>query len=159
MKYYILLFLAFLLLAGGCVRSAVEDIDSGLASFVGTRADAPLEGTIWECQSGEEYNRYLLFQDGEVSLFYGLIEDGELHRYSDFYPAPYTLHKGHIDATLSYPLYGERILTESGSVQAVADAYEISLGKDVYHYFGPYTEGLEELWMTITVNIVPWTYD
>ena len=159
MKYYILLILALLLLAGGCVRSAVEDIDKDLAVFVGTRADAPLEGTVWECRTGEKFNRYPLFQDGEVSLFYGLVDTGELQRWSDFYPAPYTLHNGHIDAVLSYPLYGERILTESASVQAVAGAYEILAGKDIYHYYGPYTESLEDLWMSITVNIVPWKYD
>lgn len=141
------------------VVACTANLATELSGFLQTRADAPLEGTVWEHQTGEQYNRYVLFKDGEMSLFYGLVEAEGLHRYSDFFTAPYALKGGLIVTELSYPLWGHREVTESVSVVKSKAAYTIDIDGEEYHYYGSYTESLEELWMTITVNIVPWSYE
>ena len=138
------------------VVACTANLATELSGFLQTRSDAPLEGTVWEHQTGEKYNRYVSFRNGEMSLFYGLVEAEGLHRYSDFYSSPYALKGGLIVTELSYPLWGHRAATESVSVVKSKSSYTIDLDGDEYIYYGPYTESLEELWMTITVNIVPW---
>ncbi|MBR6270158.1 MAG: hypothetical protein IKR30_06290 [Bacteroidales bacterium] len=140
-----------------CTKPAPVTSDyEGLASFLDTRADAPLEGTVWEHQTGEKYNRYVSFRNGEMSLFYGLEAEEGLQRWSDFFTAPYALEGGLIVTELSYPLWGHREVTESVSVVKSKGAYTIDIDREEYTYYGPYTEDLEDLWMSITVNIVPW---
>lgn len=155
-KALFIIMATLLLVAGGCAKPAVETIDAELAAFVGTRSDAPLEGTVWELRTGEDYNRYLLFREGEISLFYGIVEDGELQRWSDFYSAPYALGNGVIATSLSYPLWGQKEVTQTAGVIRKAGGFSLYLDGDCYEYYGPYTEDLEGMWMTITVNIAPW---
>ncbi|MBR4757670.1 MAG: hypothetical protein IK084_02570 [Bacteroidaceae bacterium] len=93
-----------------------------------------------------------------MSLFYGLVDAGELQRWSDFYSSPYALKGGLIVTELSYPLWGHREVTESVSVVKKKASYTIDLDGDAYTYYGPWTDDLESQWMTITVNIVPWSY-
>lgn len=150
---HIYIFLAALLLNACTANLATE-----LSEFLQTRADALLEGTVWEHQTGEKYNRYVSFRNGEMSLFYGLEAEEGLQRWSDFYSAPYALKGGLIVTELSYPLWGHREVTESVSVVKSKSAYHIDIDGEDYTYYGPYTESLEELWMTITVNIAPWSY-
>ena len=139
------------------VVACTANLATELSGFLDTRADAPLEGTVWEHNTGEKYNRYVLFKDGEMSLFYGLVEPEEgLQRWSDFYSSPYVLKGGLIITELSYPLWGHREVTESVSVVKSKAAYTIDIDGEDYTYYGPWTNDLEELWMTITVNIAPW---
>lgn len=141
------------------VVACTANLATELSGFLQTRADAPLEGTVWEHQTGEKYNRYVSFRNGEMSLFYGLVAEEGLQRYSDFYSSPYALKGGLIITELSYPLWGHREVTESVSVVKSKSAYHIDIDGEDYTYYGPWTNDLEELWMTITVNIAPWKYD
>lgn len=145
-----LLFLAALVLT-----ACTANLSNELSEFLQTRSDAPLEGTVWEHNTDEQYNRYVTFRNGEMSLFYGREDRDTLHRYSDFFIAPYALKGGLVITNLTYNLYG-RQETESVSVVKSKAAYIIDIDGEDYHYYGPYTESLEKLWMTITVNIVPW---
>ena len=149
----------FLPLLVAVVVACTANLATDLSGFLSTRADAPLEGTVWEHQTGEQYNRYVTFRNGEMSLFYGVVEQDELQRWSDFYSSPYALKGGLIVTELTYPLWGHREVTESVSVVKSKGAYTIDLDGDAYTYYGPYTEDLESMWMTITVNITPWQYE
>ena len=153
---HIYIFLAALLLNACTANLGPVTFDEGLASFLGTRSDAPLEGTVWEHQTGEKYNRYVSLRNGEMSVFYRSMFQDTLCRYSDFFTAPYALKGGLIITDLSYPLWGHKEVTESVSVFEYKSWYTIGLDGEDYHYYGPYTKDLEELWMSITVNIVPW---
>ena len=138
------------------VVACTANLATELSGFLQTRSDAPLEGTVWEHQTNETYNRYVTFRDGKISLFYGLEAEEGLQRWSDFYSSPYALKGGLIVTELSYPLWGHREVTESVSVVKKQSSYTIDIDGEDFHYYGPYTEDLEELWMSITVNIVPW---
>lgn len=146
----------FLPLLVAIVVACTANLAGDLSGFLQTRSDAPLEGTVWEHETGEQYNRYVAFRNGEISLFYGLVDAGELQRWSDFYSSPYVLKGGLIITELSYPLWGHREVTESVSVVKSKAAYTIDIDGEDYTYYGPYTEDLDGMWMTITVNIVPW---
>lgn len=146
----ILLFLAFLALA--CTPQTLEQ---ELSSFLSTRASEPLKNTIWEHQTGEQYNRYLYFSEAEVSLFYGLVEDGELQRWSPFYTSPYVLWDGVVATSLSYPLWGQTEHSQSASLIR-GDGFTIDLSGDTYEYYGPYTEDIEGQWMLIYAGVAPW---
>ena len=146
----------FLPLIVALVVSCTANLATELSGFLQTRSDAPLEGTVWEHQTCEQYNRYVTFKDGEMSLFYGLTDTEGLQRWSDFYSSPYALKGGLIVTELEYPLWGHREVTESVSVVKSKSAYHIDIDGEDFHYYGPYTEDLEELWMSITVNIAPW---
>lgn len=149
----------FLPLIVAIVVACTANLATELSGFLQTRSDAPLEGTVWEHQTGEKYNRYVSFRNGEMSLFYGLVEAEGLHRYSDFFTVPYALKGGLILTELSYPLWGHREVTESVSVVKSKSAYHIDIDGEDYAYYGPYTESLEDLWMTITAPIAPWSYE
>ena len=157
-QFLILLAFTLLLLAGGCARVEVESIDSEIAAFFGTRSGSPLEDTVWEYSTGEEFNQYILFQDGQISFFYGRVEDGELHRWSEFFTAPYELRNGRIYTSLSYRRYGETEHTQKASVARMDGGFSLYLDDAHYTFFGPYAESLEWQWMTITVTIesFPW---
>lgn len=148
-----LLILAALLLA-----ACTANLSSELSEFLQTRSDAPLEGTVWEHNTGEQYNRYVTFRDGEMSLFYGREDRDTLHRYSEWFTAPYILKGGLIITNLTYNLYG-RQETESVSVVKSKAAYIIDIDGENYRYYGPWSDVLNEEWMTITVNIMPWQYE
>ena len=98
--------LLFLLLS--CMALSPE---RDLAEFLHTRSAEPLESTIWEHKTGDGYDKYLLFRGGEMSLFYGLVENDELQRWSEFYSAPYYYDGGALITYLSYPEWGEMVRT------------------------------------------------
>ena len=142
------------LLICACSKPAPQQT---LHDFLSTRAEAPLESTIWQHDTGERYDRFLYFHDAETSLFYGLIDDGEIQRWSDFYTAPYALENGRIVTSLTYPLWGESIWTENVSVVSSVDAYSILVDDERYEFVGTDASSLDVMWMTITVNIInPW---
>ena len=62
----------------------VVELSIQLSEFVGTKASEPLEGTIWEHITGEQLNKYVLFEDGAFKLFYGMVWDDELERWSEY---------------------------------------------------------------------------
>ena len=154
MEYLKTLMLCLLLV--GCTKEPVPSFQGELSAFVGTRSDEPLAGTIWEHQTGEDYNRYLYFTRDEVSLFYGLVEGGELQRWSDFYTAPYVLwDDGLVFTCLKYPKWGneERVITVCF---IRGNGYTIDINGDTYTYYGNNTQEIEGYWMTITATPVPW---
>lgn len=146
----ILLFLAFLALA--CTPQTLEQ---ELSSFLSTRSSEPLKGTIWEHQTGEQYNRYLFFDEADVSLFYGLVEDGELQRWSPFYTSSYVLWDGEVRTSLTYPLWGQEEHTQSASLIR-GDGFTIDLDGDTYTYYGSKVNEIEGQWMLIIASPMPW---
>ena len=147
----ILLFLAFLFLALACTPKTLEQ---ELSTFLATRSDEPLKGTIWEHQSGEQYNRYLWFSEADVSLFYGLVEDGELQRWSPFYTSPYLFSGNWVEVALAYPLWGHTEYTKTADI-IKGEGFTIDLSGDTYEYYGPYTESIEGQWMFIFAGVAP----
>ena len=147
------LLLFLLLFAVACTKITPEQ---ELSAWLSTRAEEPLAGTIWEHKTTEDYNRYLYFSRSDVSLFYGKTEDGELHRWSEFFTAPYTFQGRLIRTSLSYRLWGHTEVTETASV-VEGDGYTIHLDDDVYEYFGTDVGDIFiGEWMTIRVDIAPW---
>lgn len=151
MKHLLLL----ALLALSCTKAPLHQAEPE-AEYSGTRTDVRLEGTIWEHRTGEDFDRYVLFHEGTASLFYGIAEDGALHRYSDFYTAPYTYQDGALRTSISYPLWGNQERTESASVAQAGDAFYLYIDGDRYSYYGTDTSTLGDLWMTIIATPVPW---
>jgi len=145
--------LPLLLLLAACQQS--NPIDKSLSEFLSTRSAEPLESTIWEHQTQDEYNRYISFKDGVASLFYGTY-DGELQRWSEFYSAPYAYKDGVLETAISYPLWGQEELTESAFIVQAGDNFTLRINNDTYTYWGPYTEQIEGRWITINVGIKPW---
>lgn len=138
------------------VVACTANIATDLSGFLQTRADAPLEGTVWQYDSPGDYDRFLLFRDGTVSLFYGLVEDGVIQRWSGFYGAAYDLRDGQIVTALEYPLWGEKEKTEKASVVKSAGAWTIDLDGDLYEICRADDSDLDALWMKITATIAPW---
>ena len=159
MKKTLIIFVGSLLLfVGGCAKLTVDKFNSDLSAFVGTRSDAPLEGTIWQHRTGDAFDRFIWFENGQVSLFYGLDDPEGLQRWSDFYSAPYALQKGTIDTSLEFPLWGERAKTQKASVIRSLGSFTIDMDGDAYVFYGNDATGLDEMWMSITVTIKPWYY-
>ena len=131
-------------------------IDRNLSEFLSTRSAEPLESTIWEHKTQDEYNRYISFREGVASLFYGTYEDGELQRWSEFYSGPYYCHDGKLLIALTYPLWGDTKIARNEEIVAHADGYTIVIDGDEYFYWGPYTEQIEGQWMFIFAGITPW---
>lgn len=141
-----------LFLALSCTALSPE---RDLSEFLHTRSEEPLESTIWEHQTGGQYDKYLLFRGGEMSLFYGLVENDELQRWSEFYSAPYYYDGGLLFTYLSYPEWGERVRTNEVEI-IESNGYTIIAGGEDYTYYSPYTEDIEGQWMLITAVPKPW---
>ena len=144
-----------LLLLALIALSCTPTLEQELSSFLATRASEPLKGTIWEHQTGEQYNRYLYFSEADVSLFYGLTEDGELQRWSPFYSSPYALEDGVVTTSLSYPLWGHTEYTETATL-IKGEGFTIEMNGDTYEFYGPYTESIEGQWMWLFAGTTPW---
>lgn len=142
--------LLFLLLS--CTAISPE---RDLAEFLHARSAGPLESTIWEHKTGEDYDKYLLFRGGEMSLFYGLTEGDELQRWSEFFSAPYYYDGGALITYLSYPEWGERVHTNEVEI-IESNGYTISAGGEEYTYYSPYTEDIEGQWTLIIAEPAPW---
>lgn len=162
-----LIITAAILLAILCVgcreTSDVNAIDyhKPLAGFLSTRASDPLDGTVWMADSDEEFHRMLLFSDGCVNLFYGLIENGEMQRWSEYYSAPYALSN---DATvvttnLVYPIFGTHECAELLMVMKSEDMFTIITDLDTFDYIGHYNASLDERWTLVYTTIQPWGED
>jgi hypothetical protein len=155
MRNKVILLLAALLLTA-CKVTPV-DIDAELASFVGTKADAPLDGTIWHHDTGADFDKLVWFSDGTMRLFYGLIESGEIQRWSDFYVSPYGLANGVIEVSLSYPNYGDIEYVNTASIVSVAGQYSIDIDGETYAFVGTDASDFDrEQWIEIIVGIAPW---
>ena len=147
--------IAFILLAFLALACTPQTMEQELSSFLATRSDEPLKGTIWEHQTGEDYNRYLYFSEADVSLFYGLVDEGELQRWSPFYSASYVLWDGEIRTSLTYPLWGQEEHTQSASL-IKGEGFTIDLGGDTYTYYGSKVNEIEGQWMWLYAGIGPW---
>lgn len=135
------------------------------ALYAGTTAEAPLEGTVWACDTGEEYDRFIWFSEGTANLFYGYYDylpksfggNYELQRWSDFYEAPYATDKDVITTNLKYPLWGETICTQEITVMKRESEFTIQAGKDIYTYDSKDPTTIESMWMIIYVDTpTPW---
>ena len=163
-KKQLLIAAVMLAMQAGCnVRqngadTTATDYHEPLAGFLSTRSSDPLEGTVWMAASQDEFRRMLLFQDGAVRLFYGLIDGMEMQRWSDYYSAPYSLSD---DATfvtteLVYPIFGEKELTERVTVVAADEGYCLVTELDTYEFVGGYSHDLDERWTLVFTTIQPW---
>ena len=121
MKRLLILFAA---LAVFSCTSALQDKDE----MPQTRAAV---NTIWEHQTEEDLNQYILVSDEGYSIFKGVVEDGELQRWSEFYPIE---EVEYFNAALWY------------------HARKFS-------YYGDKVSEIEVEWMSITVTIKPFEFD
>lgn len=144
-----------LLLLALLALSCTPTLEQELSSFLSTRSSEPLKNTIWEHNTGEQYNRYLYFSEADVSLFYGLVEGGELQRWSPFYTSPYVLWGGEVRTSLTYPLWGYDEHTQSASLIR-GDGFTIDLDGDLYEYYGSKVNEIEGQWMLIIASPMPW---
>ena len=158
MKKTMLFVMTLILMASQCQPEVVETVVDQFATLVGTRSDAPLVGTVWECETDGKYNVYLLFEDaGVVSTFWGRTDEEEgLQRWSDFYPGTYMVDKGEISIDVSYPAWGETEKLNSIGMLRVEDAFTLDSPSGLFRYYGKDIEGLEAIWMTLFVDIMPW---
>ena len=145
--------IALLILFVACTKTVSSDI----SEFLHTRSDAPLENTIWEHETDGDYNRYLVFSEGNAGLFYGLTEGGELQRWSEIYQAPYTFVDGKVITSIEYPFYASKELVNRVNVVKAMAGYEIEAEGERYTYYGNDLDEIEGQWMIITVNITPWS--
>lgn len=171
-KYLFYPVLAIALLCAGCTEpikqsevgpdsltaATSENYREELSFFLSTRAFDPLDKTVWMADSDEEFHRMLLFSDGCVNLFYGLIENDEMQRWSDYFSAPYVLSDdgSMVTTELVYPVYGKRELSEGLTVVMCEDCFTIVAGQDTYEYVGGYTTDLDERWTLVFTVIEPW---
>ena len=154
MRKVILLLAALLLTA---CRVTPVSIDAELATFVGTKADAPLNGTVWHHATGQDFDKLVWFSDNEMRLFYGLIDAGEIQRWSDFYMSPYGLANGVIEVSLSYPNYGQTENVNTASIVSAAGQYGIDIDGEIYAFVGTDASDFDrEQWIEIIVGIAPW---
>lgn len=153
----ILCYIATALVTVRCVKASNPPVDELLSEFLPTRASAPLESTIWEHKTGEQYDKYLLFRGGEMSLFYGLVEGDELQRWSEFYSSGYVYDGGIVYTFISYPQWGKDEYAHNAYIVEVGNGHTMRVnGVDDYTYFSPYTEDIEGQWMLIIAEPAPW---
>lgn len=162
MKNFInLIILLTTILYISCVESnsiKKADYHTELSTFLSTKATFPLEETVWMEESDNEFHKMLLFKDGNVSLFYGLIDNGEMQRWSDYYSAPYNLSNSasFITTELTYPIFGEKEFTEILNIIKSDSEFFITTDTDTYKYVGNYSSDLEERWTLVYIGIEPW---
>lgn len=158
-KLISLLLMSLALVFCSCTQKLKEDIseEQTLSSLLGTRSEDPLNNTVWCLETGDTFDKFILFKDTKIKFFYGIFEDGEVHRYSDFYESDYTISKDErtIETDLVFPFYGEVCGVENLGVIKDSDLF-LNLDNESYSFFGYYNKGLEEHWMLIFANIAPW---
>jgi len=130
-----------------------------LSAFLSTKSTQPLENTVWKAPTGETYDHFLLFREGQVKFFYGLEEEGELQKWSPFYSAPYTLEQDGIHTDLSYPYFNHTIYNNHIGLIQSQGAFTIKTQDDVYTFHSMYTEDLEYTWVLVYAPITPWGND
>lgn len=153
MRYF--KYLLSLLLITSCVNLN-DPFTQDLTQFVNTRSDAPLEQTVWRHTTNEEYDKFVVFHDEQITLFYGCIEDNKVQRWSDCYSAKYSFENGKIVTDLSYPQWGKKEYTEKANIIKNGNGFTLYINDDLYEFINNDLTPLDEMWMTITVNIVPW---
>lgn len=129
------------------------------AEFIGTRSEAPLDGTVWQHKTGEDADQFLLFEDGEISLFYGLLCPEWVEYWGDLYTAPYGLKNGLLVTELEWPLMGQPEKVQRASVIRTAGEGEIYLDIILFRYAGVNLPLVEVVEMTIFAPIAPFMDD
>lgn len=151
-----ILLLCFVILFCGCAKIAPVEQDP-FSTFLGTRANAPLENTIWGHETGEQYNMYLLFQNGLANLFYGLYDADEgLQRWSPFYSAPYRYEDRRLETRIVYKYFGNELETGTFNIIESASEYEIAVDGLLFRFVSTDTSGLNWQHMTIFAGVTPW---
>lgn len=126
------------------------------AAFALTRSDAAFEQSVWQHDTGEQFNIYLYFHGSTVSMFYGKVsEENGLERWSEFYDGSFSYNKDGIDINLSYPNYGDIVsVNDIDFLKAADDDYTLAdKAGHTYTYFGQYTDELESLWESLTIRV------
>lgn len=156
-RLMMILAVALMLLCGCDKKEEMMTINDCIAECIGTKAEAPLEQTIWEYTTGERFNQYLYFDGNEVKFFYGCydVEEGLL-RYTDFYTAPYELSNGVIKTEITYPNYGETEHVNQIDVIVMDNLCQISIGDKVFEITNYNPADIYEQWVEIIVGIYPW---
>lgn len=126
------------------------------AEFVGTRSEAPLDGTVWQRTTGTDADQFLLFKNGEISLFYGLQCPEGIECWGDRYTAPYCLKNGLVVTALEWPIRGQRGQAQQASIIRPAGNGKIYLDTLLFWYVGSDLPLVEVTEMTIFAPIVDW---
>ena len=146
------------------VEELAPNIMEQFAAYAGTSIEAPLKGTVWFHDTGEEYKRYIWFSEGQAKLFYGYFDklpdvfggNWELQRWSDFYESDYTINEGIISTNIQYPLWGETKLTQEITMMLRETEFTITAGDDTYVYDSKDPTTIESMWMYIYADPAPW---
>ena len=122
-----------------------------------TKANIELEETIWEHSTGEKFNEYIYFADGEAKFFYGLFDETEgLLRYSDFYPAPYVYEDGTISTSIQYTEYGKPNELNEIAVIELDGVFQLSANGKAYILADYNPADIQEQWFEFLLIIAPW---
>ena len=156
MKRFLFFVISAILLFACTPKTEVETtFNQELSVFASTKANEPLEGTIWEHETGDEFNKYIYFHDGKANFFYGKITDN-LERWSEFYSADYNLNDGEVTTKIVYPFWGQKELVNTITVIKAGKDFTIEANGEEYKLTRHPAEDIDGMWMIITVNIAPW---
>lgn len=157
----IIIFLAIAIGIMSCTKPIeIQEPEQELYEFLGTRASEPLESTVWEFNTGKEFNKYIAFRDGQASVFYGkTYENDEVVRFSPLYSNEYTYENKALRTSVSYPQYGETIFSEEVSIIKAKDAYTIDVNGEIYVFKTTDTDCIDSFEMTIIAIIGDWIGD
>ena len=142
-----------------CVPGVTRiDYSEELSTFLSTKAEAPLEETVWLSCDNDEFHKMLLFKDNTVNLFYGCIDNNEMQRWSDYYSAPYTIAEDgtYVVTDLTYPAFGKNEYSESITIVKSENIFIIQTENDTFKFVGQYNSSLDERWILVYVTIPPW---
>lgn len=141
-----------------CKQAAISEatVPQELSLSIGTKSTDPFDNTVWQCVTGERYNRYLHFHDGIVSLFYGAVWEGDLERCSEDYDGSYTIQGDCLLCSLAYPNYGGQLLIRTLDCLKVNGSFSLSSDIGIYDYYGRYTPDMDRIWISIIADIKPW---
>lgn len=144
-----------------CINRPVEKpMNEKIANIIGTKSERPLDQTIWEFNTGEEFNQYLYFDVAEAKFFYGKFDTKEgLLRYTDFYSAAYELIDGKIQTNIEYPNYGDTEKVNNMDVIIVDNVCQITYDEQTFNLTQYDPADIQEQWVEFTIVIGPWSQD
>lgn len=154
MKKAIILLVALATILSCTKQEPQTTILDDFAAFALTRSDAAFDNSVWQHDTGEQFNIYLYFHDSTVSMFYGKVKDGELQRWSDYFDGTFSYVKDGIEISLSYPNYGDIVSVNYIDFLKADNCYTLTDNHGhTYTYYGQYTDNLEDLWESLTVQV------
>lgn len=126
-----------------------------LSTFTSTKGNDPLAETIWEYNTSEQFNKYLYFSNDTINLFYGMIWDNKLERYSDFFSAPYTLKNGVLYTNLIYKDWYTKEIYDIDIIKS-ENIFYMNANGEIFNFTEYSSEDIKDLYTLVIVTIQPW---